>query len=168
MTSARAVHLGLEVPPAKTARPHDRPTVMAVEWAFGGSHQSGLPFFSMWPSHVAWMDSTEAWFCEGESKIMLTSSVSTSVQALIKPPFCITVDDVPLATASHMAKPRLGLGRNGTPQEPGILEASWFVGGHMPSGTLKFCDPVLVFFCVSLTLCHFLSKAWDVTFFSYR
>lgn len=128
-------------------RTHDWQVVLVVEWVFSRGHQSGLPLFSTWPLHFVWLDSSETWFCEGESKTTLINRTCSSVQALTMLPFCIAPANVPLAQASHMTKPRLNLGRNDSPQEHEYWEA-WLTGSQVPAGTLKFYDSVLVFLFV--------------------
>lgn len=100
--------------PPKVAHPHDWPVVLAIEWKLSGGRQSGLSFFFMWPPHVAQMDSQKLGSVREHPRPHIKRSRSR-VQALTKPPFCILLADVSLIKTSHMANPRVNVGRDYTP-----------------------------------------------------
>lgn len=138
---------GTDGSPLQMVHAHDWPVVLAEEWVLRSGCPLGRQFFFMWPLHVPPMDSTEAWFCEGTSKTTVTKKTSSHVHTWIKPLFCITLTNVPLANESPVAKPTLCVGRN-ISQERSSWE-TWFMGSHVPPRTLNS-----VILCLCFSSCN--------------
>lgn len=102
-----------------------------IDWMLSGGRQSGsfILLHVVSPSGSAGL--TEAWFYEGASKTTLVKRTRSSVQALTEPPFCTLLANVSLVETSHMAKHRVNVGRDYTPQGHGYWEV-WFLGSHIP------------------------------------